>query len=87
MAVTFTACESNEPELFDKDASGAYFDYEYAADFDRMLNFSDYIAGAPDTVSLTLKVKLLGYLMDEERTLSVKTKEIEGYLPADVTIG
>lgn len=87
MAVTFTACESNEPELFDKDANGAYFDYEYAADFDRMLNFSDHIVGAPDTVSLTLKVKLLGYLMDEERTLSVKTKEIEGYLPADVTIG
>lgn len=87
MAVTFTACESNEPELFDKDANGAYFDYEYAADFDRMLNFSDHIVGAPDTVSLTLKVKLLGYLMDERRTLSVKTKDIEGYLPAEVTVG
>lgn len=86
LALTFTACESREPDLFDGSANGAYFDYEYAADFDRELNFSDHIVGSPDTVSLTLKVKLLGYLKDEGRTLSIKTKEVEGYLPADVTI-
>lgn len=86
LVLTFTACESREPDLFDKDANGAYFDYEYAADFDKELNFSDHIVGSPDTVSLTLKVKLLGYLKDEGRTLSVKTKAVEGYLPADVTI-
>ena len=86
IALTFTACENNEPELFNGDANGAYFDYEYAADFDRNLNFGEYIVGSPDTVSLTLKVKLLGYLKDEKRTLSVKTKEIAGYEPADVTI-
>ena len=83
----FTACENIEPDLFDKDSNGAYFDYEYAADFSRMLNFSDHIVGAPDTVSVTLKVKLLGYLMDKERTLAVKTKEVEGYALADVVIG
>lgn len=86
LVLTFTACESREPDLFDKDANGAYFDYEYAADFDKELNFSNHIVGSPDTVSLTLKVKLLGYLKDEGRTLSVKTKAVEGYLPADVTI-
>ncbi len=83
---TFTACEDREPELFDKDSNGAYFDYNYANEFEHMLNFSDYIVGNPDTVTVTLKVKLLGYLMDEARTLSVKTKTIEGYEPADVTI-
>lgn len=82
----FAACEKIEPELFDEGANGAYFDYEYAVDFDRTLNFSDHIVGNPDTVTMTLKVKLLGYLMEESRTLSVKTKEIEGYELADVTI-
>ena len=77
---------SYDPELFDESSNGAYFDYEYANDFEHTLNFSDYIVGHPDTVSVTLKVKLLGYLMDEARTLSVKTKDVEGYEPADVTI-
>ena len=76
---TLTACEDREPDLFDKDSNGAYFDYNYANEFEQTLNFSDYIVGNPDTVTITLKVKLLGYLMDEARTLSVKTKTIEGY--------
>ena len=86
LMVTLTACEDREPELFDKDSNGAYFDYNYANEFEQTLNFSDYIVGNPDTVTITLKVKLLGYMMDEARTLSVKTKTIEGYEPADVTI-
>ena len=86
LTFTFVACEKIEPELFDEGANGAYFDYSYAADFERTLNFGEHIVGAPDTVPVTLKVKLLGYLMDKERTLAVKTKEIEGYEPADVTI-
>ena len=87
MAVVLTACEGREPDLFDEDSNGAYFDYEYSKDFEKTLNFSDYIVGDPDTVSVTLKVKLLGYLMDEARTLSVKTKDVVGYEPAEVTIG
>ena len=86
LTFTFAACEKIEPELFDEGANGAYFDYSYAADFERTLNFGEHIVGAPDTVPVTLKVKLLGYLMDKERTLAVKTKEIEGYELADVTI-
>ena len=87
IAVVLTACEGREPDLFDEDSNGAYFDYEYSKDFEKTLNFSDYIVGDPDTVSVTLKVKLLGYLMDEARTLSVKTKDVVGYEPAEVTIG
>ena len=86
LTLALTACEGREPDLFDKDANGAYFDYEYSNEFEKTLNFCDYIVGNPDTVSVTLKVKLLGYLMDEARTLSVKTKDVEGYEPADVTI-
>ena len=86
LMVTMTACEGREPDLFDEDSNGAYFDYNYANEFEHTLNFSDYIVGNPDTATITLKVKLLGYLMDEARTLAVKTKTIEGYEPADVAI-
>lgn len=86
LTFAFAACEENEPDLFDGGANGAYFDYDYAADFDKSLNFSDHIVGNPDTVTVKLKVKLLGYLMDKERTLAVKTKDVEGYGLADVAI-
>lgn len=86
LTLAFAACDNTEPDFFDKDANGAYFDYGYAVDFDKTLNFSEHIVGAPDVVTVKLKVKLLGYIMNEERTLSVKTKEIEGYEPADVTV-
>lgn len=86
LVMALASCEKYEPDLFDEGANGAYFDYGYAADFDKTLNFSDYIVGSPDTVSVMLRVKLLGYLKSEERVLSVKTKAIEGYELADVSI-
>ena len=86
LAFGLAACEKIEPDFYEEGANGAYFDYGYASDFERVLNFSDYIVGHPDTVSLPLKVKLLGYLKEEARTLAIKTKPIEGYALADVTI-
>lgn len=86
LALALSSCEKYEPDFFDETANGAYFDYEYASDFSKTLNFSDYIVDRPDTVSVTLKIKLLGYLQEEARTLSVKTKAIEGYKLADVKI-
>ena len=73
--LVLTACEKIEPELFDENANGAYFDYNSASDFNKTLNFSNHIVGNPDTVSVELNVKLLGYLMDRARTLAVKTKD------------
>ena len=86
LVLAFAGCEKREPDLFDEGANGAYFDYEYAADFDKTINFADYIVGRPDTVSMMLRVKLLGYLQNEARTLAVKTKAVEGYELANVTI-
>ena len=80
------ACDDREPELFDKDSNGAYFDYNDPGDFEKSINFADYILGNPDTVPVTLNVKLLGYLMDDARTLAVKTKDVEGYDAAEVKI-
>lgn len=86
LVMAMTSCEKRDPEFFDEDANGAYFDYEYASDFDKTLNFGDYIVNNPDTVTITLRVKLLGYVMERERTLSVKTRALEGYELADVII-
>ena len=86
LALVGASCEKRDPEFFDEGANGAYFDYSTGAEYNKELNFSDHIVGNPDTVSLMLKVKLLGYLMEEGRTLSVKTKAIEGYELADVII-
>ncbi len=86
VVLVFAACEKRDPDFFDEGANGAYFDYEYATDFDMELNFAEHIVGNPDTVSMMLNVKLLGYLMEEGRTLAVKTKEIAGCELADVTI-
>ena len=86
LILAFSSCEKCEPDLFDEGANGAYFDYEYATDFSKTINFANHIVGAPDTVPIMLKVKLLGYLYDETRTLTIKTKKIDGYPLAHVTI-
>ncbi|MBO5807555.1 MAG: DUF4843 domain-containing protein, partial [Bacteroidaceae bacterium] len=83
----FAACETSEPDLFERDANGAYFDYQYVADFEKTLNFSEHIVGDPDTVAVTLNVRLLGYLENDARKLSVKAREVEGFALAEVEIG
>lgn len=87
LALAFVSCEKRDPDLFVEEANGAYFDYEYATDFSRTINFADHIVGSPDTIPVMLNVKLLGYLYDESRTLAVKTQEVEGYPLAHVTVG
>lgn len=86
ITLLFNACEKIEPEFFDEEYNGAYFDYQYAADFETTLNFGEYVIGNPDNVPLTLNIKLLGYLTDEARSLSIKTKEVEGYELANITV-
>lgn len=86
LTLVLTACEKIEPDLFDKGVNGAYFDYEYAAQFQREVNFRDYTIGQPDEVPVKIKVKLLGYLSDEERTLSIKAKSVDDYDLAEVVI-
>ena len=76
LALLFTACERIEPDFFDENYNGAYFDYQHSTEFKRTLNFGEYVIGEPDTIPVTLKVKLLGYLKEEARSLSIKTKEL-----------
>lgn len=86
LALMFTSCDKIEPEFFDENYNGAYFDYQYASEYETTLNFGEYIVGNPQTMPVTLNVKLLGYLKDESRKLSIKTKGVEGYELANITI-
>lgn len=88
LGLTFilSACDKIEPDFFDEEYNGAYFDYQYSADFEKTLNFGEYVVGNPESIPVKLNVKLLGYLSDEERTLSIKSKEIDGYALADIVI-
>ena len=86
LALTFTACDTIEPDFFDENYNGAYFDYQNASDYETTLNFADYVVGNPQAIPVTLNVKLLGYLTDESRTLSIKTKEVEDYEFAKVVL-
>ena len=86
LTLFFTACEKIEPEFFDEDYNGAYFDYQYASEFEKTLNFGEYIVGNPQSIPVTLNVKLLGYLSENARSLSIKTKEVEGYALADIVM-
>lgn len=85
-AVLLTACEKAEPDFFDENTNGAYFDYEYASQFEKTVNFRDYVVGNPQEVTVKINIKLLGYLADEERTLSIKAKSINDYELAEVII-
>lgn len=86
LALTFTACDTIEPDFFDENYNGAYFDYQNASDYETTLNFAEYIVGNPQVKNVALNIKLLGYLTDETRNLSIKTKSVEGYELAKVTI-
>lgn len=81
-----TSCEKEEPDFYDKNENGVYFDYNASADFQRTINFADHVLGNPQEVPLNLKVKLLGYLVEGDRKAVLKTKPVEGYPEATVTI-
>lgn len=86
LTLTFSACDKIEPDFFNGDYNGAYFDYQYASDYETTVNFGEHIIGNPQEVPVVLNVKLLGYLKDESRSLSIKAKEVEDYPLAEVVI-
>ena len=86
LTLTFSACDKIEPDFFNGDYNGAYFDYQYASDYETTVNFGEHIIGNPQEVPVVLNVKLLGYLKDESRSLSIKAKEVEDYPLAEVII-
>lgn len=81
-----TSCEKEEPDFYDKNENGVYFDYNASEDFQKSINFADHVLGNPQELTVNVNVKLLGYMVEGDRKAVLKTKPVEGYPEATVTI-
>lgn len=75
IAFLLYSCKEDEPFFYDAGQNGIYFDYGNAQDFKKSINFSEYVLGNPTEVSVTVKLKIVGYKSDSERKVVLKTKE------------
>lgn len=78
------SCEKSEPPFYDANSNGAYFDYDKEK-LDTIINFADYILEDPKEITVKIKIKLLGYVEDFDRTLVLKAIVMENYPQAQVT--
>ena len=81
-----TSCEKEEPDFYDKNENGVYFDYNASEDFQQSINFADHVLGNPQELTVNVNMKLLGYMVEGDRKAVLKTKAVEGYPEATVTI-
>lgn len=80
------SCSQEEVDYYDKNYNGIYFNYEDAEDLETTVNFADYVLDNPTEVEQTVNLNLLGYVAETDRRFVIKTREVEGYPLADVTI-
>ncbi len=79
MTSLLAACDKENPTLFDDAGNGVYFDYDSKDDMMTDCNFGDYYLENPMELSFTVKIRLLGYLGDHARAITLKAKPVEGY--------
>lgn len=82
----FVACEKEEPPFYDTGSNGVYFDYSSTDDLSSNINFADYALENPEELSVNIKLKVLGYLLEEDRKVVLKTKVVEGYPEAEIEL-
>jgi len=85
-ALTLTACSQDEVDFYDKGSNGIYFNYDDEENLSNTVNFADYVLTDPSEVEQTLKLQLLGYVADNDRHFVLKTREVEGYPLANITV-
>jgi len=86
LVVLATSCEKEEPDFYDKNENGVYFDYDNSEEFRASINFADHVLGNPQELPVSIDVKLLGYMVEGDRKAVLKTKAVEGYPEATVTV-
>ncbi len=82
----FVGCEKIEPPFYDKNANGVYFDYNTKERLIDTINFANYILQNPTEQTIKLRLKLVGYPADKSRKVILKSKPIEGFPEAIVSI-
>lgn len=86
LAFLATSCEKQEPDFYDKNENGVYFDYNVNEEFQQSINFADHVLGNPQELTVNVNIKLLGYMLEGNRKAILKTKTVENYPEASVTI-
>lgn len=86
LGVGLTACEHQEPFLFDAQNNGIYFN-EASSGFQRFVNFSERVLDENCTdTTILVSIQVLGHLTDTERIFTMRTDSIEGVACPEFTL-
>lgn len=85
--LVLTACSQDEVDYYNNGYNGIYFNYDDEDELSNTVNFADYVLTEPTEIEQTLKLRLLGYIADTDRRFALKTREVEGYPLANITLG
>lgn len=72
------ACSQEEVQVYSSENNGVYFDYNSTSELSTSINFGQYVLGNPQTLPLTLNLKVMGLTADGNRKVYLKTKALEG---------
>ncbi|MDM8145710.1 DUF4843 domain-containing protein [Bacteroides eggerthii] len=85
LGVGLTACEHQEPFLFDAQNNGIYFN-EVSSGFQKIVNFSERVLDENCTdTTILVSIRVLGHLSDAERTFTMQMDTLEGITSPEVT--
>lgn len=81
-----TACEHQEPFLFDAQNNGIYFN-EAESGFQKQINFAERVLDENCTdTTIYIKISVLGHKADNNRTFTLQTDTIDGWVQPQVTL-
>ena len=83
---SLAACRQEEVELYGEAGHGVYFNYRDKSELQAAFNFSEYVVGLPQELPHTLRLKVMGHTATEDRRVVLKTRPLEGYPMAEVTL-
>lgn len=79
VALAISACSHEEVGTYDASNDGVYFNYGTPSALRTTINFADYVLGNPQSLPVTLKIKVMGLKPDAARRVVLKSKALEGY--------
>lgn len=78
------ACSQEEVQVYDAANDGVYFAYDSPSSLSTSINFGDYILGNPQSLPVTINLKVMGLKANTDRRVVLKTKPVEGAGPLRV---
>lgn len=86
MAMALLSCNENEVPFYSANSDGIYFNYENDVEFQKSVNFADYLTVDSAYLTIEISMKTLGYLADQDRHVTLKAEPVEEYELAELEI-